>query len=459
MIPEPNTAASRMGLKTLNPIWVPFIVIFLFFPKTYSEVEVVKQALVRFMDQLAVGNPQRDAKYWGWNFASDPCSGNWDGVSCSEEGNVKAIVLDESSLSGTLDFSSLCKAKSLEILSLNKNSLHGFIAKDIGACKSLTRLYLSENNFSGDLPTSLGGLGNLKWLHIASNKFTGELPNMIHVPGLISFLAENNKFTGEIPDFDFSKLLEFNVSNNNLHGQIPDVGGKFHVDSFSSNPNLCGNPLPMACPPTPPKKDRESFIDGLVIYSGYAVLAVIILLFFAYKLIRKFKTKEEPLVVEKKEGTHEASGEKPREMSFETKSGIGMRSEYSMLSLESEMHTSTLVVLSSPASTALQFEDLLRAPAELVGRGKHGSLYKVMLDDGVFLAVKRIKDWGISTQDFERRMCKISQVKHPYVLPPVVYYCSLQEKLLAYEYMENESLFKMLCGKLLSKVSMHPLGY
>ena len=38
--------------------------------------------------------------------------------------------------------------------------------------------------------------------------------------------------------------------------------------------------------------------------------------------------------------------------------------------------------------------------------------YKVMLDNGVLLAVKRIKDWGISKQEFERRRNLIAQAKH-----------------------------------------------
>ena len=442
----------------LNPICVLSIVTILFSPMAYSEDEVVKKALVRFMDNLAPGNPQRDAKYWGWNLASDPCNDNWHGVSCSE-GSVKTIVLDESKLGGTLDANSLCMAKSLQILSLKSNNLHGSIPEGIGNCKSLTRLYLSDNNFSGDLAPSLAQLCNLKWLHIARNKFTGELSNRVHVSGLISFLAENNNFTGEVTDFDFTKLLQFNVSNNNLHGQIPDVRGKFGVDSFSGNLNLCGTPLPKACPPSPAphaKKDRrKSLTGGLVIYSGYIILGLTVLVFFACKLVRKSKSKVEALVVvENKEVVEEttSSGEKTREISSESKSGIGMKSEQSIASLESGMtvSTSTLVVLSSRVSKALRFEDLLRAPAELIGRGIHGSLYKVMLDNGVFLAVKRIKDWGISEQDFQRRIGKVSHANHPCVLPPLAYYSSRQEKLLAYEYMENGSLFKMLYGKLLS---------
>ncbi|WVZ18547.1 hypothetical protein V8G54_007245 [Vigna mungo] len=74
---------------------------------------------------------------------------------------------------------------------------------------------------------------------------------MVHVSSLISFVAQNNYFTGEIPSFDFSNLEEFNVSNNNLHGPVLDVGGKFHADSFSGNPNLCGEPISNACPPPP----------------------------------------------------------------------------------------------------------------------------------------------------------------------------------------------------------------
>ncbi|KAJ1439033.1 Protein kinase domain [Sesbania bispinosa] len=419
---------------------------------TYSEDEVVKQALVRFMDKLALGNPQRHTKYWGWNLASDPCIGNWYGVSCLR-GKVNSIVLDDSSLNGTLDATSLCMANSLQSLSLKKNNLHGLVPEDIGLCKSLTHLYLSDNNFSGDLPTSLAELGNLKRLHVANNNFSGELPNMIHVSGLISFLAENNKFTGEIPDFNFSMLLEFNVSNNNLEGPIPDVRGAFHVDSFSVNPNLCGIPLPKACPPTPPPhagKDRKSFIDSLGTYSGYVILGVFVLFLFAYILVRKFKTKEEALAIEKKGVEEDTSDEKPREFSSGTRSGNGMRSGNSiaLASFESGMNTSTstLVVFSSPVSKALQLEDLLKAPAELIGRGKHGSIYKVMLENGVLLEVKWIKDWRISKQDFERRMDNIGQVKHPYVVPLVAYYCSPQEKLLVYEYMENGSLFQMLCG-------------
>jgi hypothetical protein len=70
-----------------------------------------------------------------------------------------------------------------------------------------------------------------------------------------------------------------------------------------------------------------------------------------------------------------------------------------------------------------------------------------MLDNATILALKRIKDSGISAEDFKIRIQRIDQVKHPRVLPPVAFYCSKQEKLLVYEYQQNGSLFKLLHGK------------
>lgn len=420
-----------------------------------SEEQRVIKALVTFMQKLAPGNVPRDSM-WGWNLTSDPCIDKWHGVQCNADNKyVKSIILEKFNFSGVVDASSLCIAKSLQILRLRGNTLHDSISEDIGNCKFLTHLFLSGNKFSGDLPISIDKLSNMKRLHISENYFTGKLPNMVHVSGLISFLAQNNNFTGEIPSFDFSNFDAFNVSNNNLQGPVPDVGGKFLADSFSGNPNLCGKPLSNACP-SPGKKDKKSFPSDLTIYSGYLILGLIILLFLTFKLLSMFKTKEKALDVEKKEKARETAGGvgKASEVSnFNvSKNGSGIRSEYSLTSLESGMTaTSGLVLLSSRTLRGLQFEDLLGAPAELIRRGKHGSLYKVMLDNGVLLAVKRIKDWRISKQDFERRMNLIAQVKHPQVLPPVAYYCSQQEKLLAYEYLQNGSLFMLLYGKLNAK--------
>lgn len=441
------------------------ILLFLFFPILYAEDEQVIKALVTFMNKLQPPNSPTDPN-WGWNLTSDPCTHQWHGVRCySNSKFVRNIVLEDSGFTGVLDSASLCTLEFLQVLSLKNNNLHGLISEEIGACKSLSFFYLSTNNFSGDIPLSVSELVNLKRIDLSDNNFTGDLPDMSGVSGLLSFRAQNNNFTGEIPNFDFSNLQELNVSNNNLQGPIPDdVKGLFGADSFSGNPNLCGTPLPNVCPPSPPPlpkhhRKNRTLSHGFVVYSGYVILGVVLLLYLMFKVAMKLKGEKEKSSKKKEMGGEEGSSNYRDNKGRETTSNelsrmLGVGSEYSLTSGE-KLGTSvstSLMVLWSPMVRTLKFEDLLRAPAELIGRGKHGSTYKVMMENnnnngGVVLAVKRIKDWGISKEDFERRMQKVDQAKHPSVNPLLAYYCSHQEKLLVYEYQHNGSLFKKLHGE------------
>ncbi|XP_007036158.2 PREDICTED: probable inactive receptor kinase At2g26730 [Theobroma cacao] len=436
----------------MNPVSIRVLPIFIFllFHVSNSEDEEVKQSLVEFLDKLAAGNVER-GQSWGWNMTSDPCKDNWKGVSCDLKlQSVKKVVLDELNLTGVLDIGSVCRASSLSVLSLNKNNVVGLISEEIGNCKRLTHLYLSGNQLSGDLPESLKQLSNLKRFDISFNNFSGEVPDLSRISGLVTFLAQNNQLSGEIPNLDFSNLRRFNVSNNNFSGPIPDVKSRFSADSFSGNPELCGELVSKACPPSaaPPstRKSKDSSSKDFLIYFGYVALGLIIVLLVAYKLVRKKKPKEEKSEAVKKGVEAKTSSNKTSSTSNESKT-TEHKSEYSISSAESGVALSSLVVLSSPTAQGLRFEDLLRAPAELLGKGKHGSLYKVMLDNGVTtLAVKRIKDWSVTSEDFKSRMQRLDQARHPNVLPSVAFYCSKQEKLLVYEYQPNGSLFRLLHG-------------
>ncbi|PHT88154.1 hypothetical protein T459_10260, partial [Capsicum annuum] len=115
----------------------------------------------------------------------------------------------------------------------------------------------------------------------------------------------------------------------------------------------------------------------------------------------------------------------------------------SMTSPENSMLSASFEILSSSLANKLRFEDLLRAPAELIGKGKHGSVYKVNVN-GVTLVVKRIRGWNISKDDFKKRMQRIHRMQNPHVLPLVAFYSSKQEKLTVYKYQQNGSLFKHL---------------
>lgn len=411
------------------------LVPFLLFSVAVSEEDDVNMSLVEFMEKLSPGNVQRGAN-WGWNESSDPCIDKWEGISCDgSQKFVKKIVLNELNLTGVLDAELLCKTNTLFVLSLENNNIVGDLSKDILGCKNLTHLYLSGNRFSGAFPKSLSGLSNLKRIDISDNEFSGKLPEMSKVSGLLTFLAENNQFNGEIPVYDFSNLVEYNVSNNDLSGPIPGVDGRFGESSFLGNPGLCGKPLANVCPVDPKKKSKNSLARYLI-YCGAAIIVLIVILIISYRVIMNVRSENKKANAVKADDSDSSSAEYKNVK----------RSEFSVTSAESGMASSSLLVLSNPDVKGMKFEDLLRAPAELLGRGKHGSTYKVTPNSGLILAVKRIKDWGISAENFKKRMQRIGQVTHPKVLPVLAYYCSKQEKLLVYDYQQNGSLLSLLQG-------------
>ncbi|KAK9073508.1 hypothetical protein SSX86_007832 [Deinandra increscens subsp. villosa] len=419
-----------------RPVSWGLFVFFLLFSPARTEDQSVIQALVVFMDKLVPGSMQTTPN-WGWNTSSDPCTSKWVGITCDKDNlTVKKIVLEKLNLSGILDFESVCKVSNLLVLSVSFNNVTGNLQQEVSNCKRLTHLYLTGNRFSGNLPDSITDLPNVNRVVISNNGFTGQLPDFTRLTTLLTFFAQNNQFTGPLPRFNYRQLDGFNVANNDLSGPIPDDTGRFDASSFVGNPQLCGKELAVQCPVK--KKDKKSHFRDILIYSGYVVLGCIILVLVAILACKKRKKQHEDVKTRspKKNGSdsgHSSGSKNSR-----------VRSEFSTTSVESGGVSSSMVVLSSPVVNGLRFEDLLRAPAELIGRGKHGSLYKVKPDNGVPVVVKRIRDWKISRDEFKKRLQKIVDIKHPNVLPVVAYYSSKQEKLLVYEFQQNGSLFRLL---------------
>ncbi|XP_008781039.2 probable inactive receptor kinase At2g26730 [Phoenix dactylifera] len=450
-IPPPQTSSLANQFSTLPMEKIPTWVISISFPLllllTYSanaEKDDVKLSLISFLRKLSSNNSRTDLEL-GWNASLDPCLNGWAGVDCKDTNTVRKIVLEGLGLDGSIDAGLLCKAESLTVVSLRDNELHGQLPPEISNCTELTGLYLGGNRLSGSLPTSLSLLSNLKRLNISFNNFSGELPpDLPRISGLKTFLARNNSLDGTIPQLDFSNLKEFDVAYNRFSGPVPEGAG---LESLVGNAGLCGEPLPAACPPAPSpspgekKKSKNLSADKAIMFSGYIALGLVVLLFFTYKLVYRRKADA------KKDGSEKKAADSSTKSSSGSKTAAS-RSEYSLpASNESPAAvSSSLVVLVNPTTKELKFEDLLKAPAELLGRGRFGSLYKVMIDDTTALAVKRIKDWAISAEDFRKRMERIDRVKHPNVLSAVAFYCSTQEKLLVYEYQKNGSLFKLLRG-------------
>lgn len=438
-----NTFPSIRLKMPCNPPTLTFLFTILYLTSpAHSEQDDVINSLTDFMSKLSDENAQRKIN-WGWNTSSDPCIDTWIGITCDSKNiSIRKLILNDLNLAGTLAFDSLCKAKSLAVLSLERNQITGSLTESISNCKYLTHVYLNGNRLSGKIPDSFSKLSNLKRLDISNNKFSGELLNLQKISGLLSFLAQDNQFTGEIPAFDFSNLIQFNVSNNNFTGPVPDLGTHFDQSSLLGNPNLCGNVLGKRCPDR--KSSKSGSVKQYLIYSGYIIIVLGIMILVVYTCFENCRTNEKNAM------RLNSINEKPSSDSSDSK-GSNYRSEYSITSLESGIGTSAtsaLIVLKSPVAKGLKFDELLRAPAVMIGRGKHGSTYKVTVSSGANLAVKRFKDWNISHDVFKKRMEIIDKAKHANVLPLFAFYCSKQEKLLVYEYQPNGSLFNHLHGKL-----------
>ncbi|XVF58107.1 hypothetical protein PTKIN_Ptkin07bG0036100 [Pterospermum kingtungense] len=431
-------------------IWVLFVSFFIIIHMASSVDNGTRFALVQILTGLSNNNGQPDPSF-EWNLSSDPCKDNWKGVTCDDKTNsfVSKLFFNNSNLSGFLNASALCNeqslAASLKVLNFNLNSIGGVIQSDIASCKNLTHLFLGGNQFSGNLPGSLAMLSNLKELDISNNRFTGDLPDLARISGLTMFLAQNNQLTGKIPEFDFSNLDQFNVSNNFFEGPIPDADGKFPPSCYLGNPDLCGDVINKTCPPTK-RKSKGVSKSQILMFSGYIALGLVIIALILCKLKRKKKGEKVDVPSSKKVASVDDVVDKVSTVtSTEFRTDVS-RSVFSVNSTESALVSSSLVVLTSPTVSDLKFEDLLTAPAELLGRGKHGTLYRVTLENGMVLAVKRVKDWTISTDDFKQRMQRLDQAKHPNVLPALAIYCSKHEKLLVYEYQPSGSLFMLLHG-------------
>ncbi|KAK6921714.1 Leucine-rich repeat-containing N-terminal, plant-type [Dillenia turbinata] len=402
-----------------------------------------------------------------WNKTTDPCT--WRGVSCLRS-RVSRIVLEGLDLRGS--FEPLASLTQLRVLSLKQNRLSGPIP-DLSNLTALKLLFLSYNDFSGDFPVSVTSLYRLYRLDLSFNNLSGQIPTMVNrLTHLLTLRLEENGFSGSISGLDLPNLQDFNVSGNRLSGQIPKSLSGFPESAFLNNAVLCGSPLsecskavidptrpgsngatatpvvptggspstvassPSSIPTfnsQPLKKSGENRHGSAkispvaiiaIILGDVLVLAIVSLLLYCY-FWRNYVKKD-------RKNSHILEGEKivysaspyPAQCGFE---------RGRMIFFEN--------------TKRFELEDLLRASAEMLGKGAFGTAYKAVLDDGNVVAVKRLKEIQIgSKREFEQQMEVLGRLKHPNVVSLKAYYFARDEKLLVYDYMPNGSLFWLLHG-------------
>lgn len=375
------------------------------------------------------------------------------------------LSLPSSSLRGPI--SSLSLLDQLRIIYLHDNRLNGTI-DPLTNCTNLKLVYLSGNDISGEIPPQISLLKRLLRLDLSDNNIRGSIPKEISgLPRLMTLRLQNNELTGQIPDFSASlgSLKELNLTNNEFFGRVPDgLLKKFGDRSFLGNAALCGsNPLP-ACSftntppaassetvtsnpssmPQTPLLDQDKGKSRKGLGTG-AIVAIVVANCVAFFVLISFV-----VAFYCRRDRREESGA-GSEIGKRRKSGSSYSSErkvYASGGADSDGTNATdrsrLVFFER---RKFELEDLLRASAEMLGKGSLGTVYKAVLDDGATVAVKRLKDANpCPRKEFEQYMDVIGKIKHPNIVKLRAYYYAKEEKLLVYDYLPNGSLHSLLHG-------------
>lgn len=346
----------------------------------------------------------------------------------------------------------------LNFLSLRFNALTGSIPSDFASLTQLQSLYLQGNRLSGEIPAVLLKLPNLLRLNLAGNNFSGEIPTgFSNLTKLSTLFLENNKLTGQIPDLKLPNLQNFNVSHNQLNGSIPaDLCDKFPSTAFE------GNSL-TACPTKPPpspdnngggkhkKKLSAGAIAGIVIAAVVALLAILLLIFFCCCRRKKDKqvTRSTAAAVVSKPSDVEMAAPENKERNGTASSAEAAAAATAAAKSASASKTGGIdktLMFFGNAPRVFDLDDLLRASAEVLGKGSYGTTYKAALDNGVAMAVKRLKDVTVNEKAFKDKMEEIGRLDHENLVALRAYHCSANEKLLVYDYLPMGSLSALLHG-------------
>eukprot|EP00535_Pseudo-nitzschia_heimii_P004663 CAMPEP_0197179136 /NCGR_PEP_ID=MMETSP1423-20130617/4184_1 /TAXON_ID=476441 /ORGANISM="Pseudo-nitzschia heimii, Strain UNC1101" /LENGTH=820 /DNA_ID=CAMNT_0042629007 /DNA_START=257 /DNA_END=2719 /DNA_ORIENTATION=- len=147
----------------------------------------------------------------------------WFGIGCNEEGHVRALVLDEMGLTGTIppEVGHLYKLENL-ILKNNPN-LTGWIPTSLSHLAGLRQLGLYNNNLEGVLPDIFEHTKDLKFINLEHNKIHGSIPLEIsHLKSLETLVLKHNNFEGIVPfkQLASTSIRYLGLSHNRFSSRI-----------------------------------------------------------------------------------------------------------------------------------------------------------------------------------------------------------------------------------------------
>ncbi|XP_021817314.1 MDIS1-interacting receptor like kinase 2-like isoform X2 [Prunus avium] len=402
---------------------------------------------------------------------TSPCT--WTGVSCNSAGSVNRIDLSNRGIQGLkLQYNNLSglippeigNATQINVLELSSNHLVGLIPKEFGKLSLLVKLMLNGNQLSGRIPSEFGSLNDLEYLDLSTNKFSGSIPSILgDLLKLYHLNLSNNKLSQAIP-FKLEKLVQLNdldlshnslegripsemgsmqslvtldLSHNNLSGSIPssfeEIHGLSYVDisynhlegplpninafrealteRLKGNKGLCGKVGALL----PPCNAHGSKNHHKVIFSLLAVFVLVFALFTIVFVIVQRKKKHQDTKQNHMHG----------EISF------------SVLNFDGKS----------------MYEEIIRATEDFdstycIGKGGHGSVYRVNLSSEDVVAVKKLHPlWDGETEfqkEFLNEVRALTEIRHRNIVKLYGFCAHKRHSFLVYGYLERGSLAAML---------------
>ncbi|KAK4260782.1 hypothetical protein QN277_003854 [Acacia crassicarpa] len=382
---------------------------------------------------------------------------------------LQSLVLYGNSFSGHVP-QEIGKLRYLQTLDLSQNFFNGSLPASIVQCKRLRTLVLNHNNLTGPLPDRFGAdLFSLEILDLAFNHFNGSIPsdmgNLSSLQGTVDL--SHNSFSGSIPPSlgNLPEKVYIDLTFNNLSGPIPQNGALMNrgPTAFIGNSGLCGPPLKKPCssetsgasspssfpflPDNYPPGDSNNpygrnektkglskgAIIGIVVGDIVGICLLGLLFSYCYSRVCGFNLDNEDEAGFEK-------GEKGRR-----KECFCFRKDESE-TLSDNVEQYDLVPLDP--QVAFDLDELLKASAFVLGKSGIGIVYKVVLEDGLTLAVRRLGEGGSQRfKEFQTEVEAIGRLRHPNIVTLRAYYWSVDEKLLIYDYIPNGNLATAIHGK------------
>lgn len=368
---------------------------------------------------------------------------------------LQSVVLSGNSLSGSVP-DEIRKLSYLQTLDLSQNSFNNSILLSLVWCRRLKSLVLAQNHFSGSLPDGITSLASLQKLNISFNRLSGSIPEDISNLSTLRATLDmsHNLFNGPIPASlgSLPQTVYIDLSYNNLSGPIPQIGALINLGptAFVGNPLLCGAPLKISCSSTTPYSYSQSLfhnpsqnsgqrsnshtsavVTGIAsVILGICLAGVILGICLAGVLRSSWYKKICACNVSQHFEQTLLPG---KDLFWFAQSGSEYMEDYHFVQLD--LHVN------------LDLDKLLKASAFLLGKSKIGIVYKVVLEDGRALVVRRLEDGGSQRfKEFQTKIEAIGKIRHPNITTLLAYCWSVDVKLVIYDYIPNGDLATAIHG-------------